>query len=104
MSKILIDLIIKLLTANGLENNKNAFWRNVAVIGIIVAALGLLQYSEVMLDVRKIRATSDIQRPVQLLEFKLEMCQAQLSSRENDLKFCRSRPKKPDIIEKITGK
>lgn len=97
MGKILGELLLKLLTANGLENNKSAFWRNIAVIVILVGALGLLQYSEVMLNVRKLKVAHEIERPIELLEFKLETCQSMLANRENDLRFYRIKPNVPVV-------
>lgn len=101
MSKILIELITKLVTANGLENNKSAFWRNIAVIIIIVCAVGLLQYGEVMLNVRKIKTAHEIERPIELLEFKLESCKSLLTNTVDDLRYCRSNKPK-SFIDKLT--
>lgn len=84
--------------ANGLE--KNAFWRNIAVILIVCLAFGILQYSEAMLNVRNIKTTHEINRPIELLELKLESCKALLANTENDLKFCRAKPQQP-LIEKL---
>ncbi|AFI55343.1 hypothetical protein TSMG0060 [Halocynthia phage JM-2012] len=83
--------------ANGLE--KNAFWRNIAVVLIVVAAFGLLQYSELMLNVRKIKTTHEINRPIEMMELKLESCKALLKNTEADLQYCRT--KEPSLVEKL---
>lgn len=91
MYKLFGELLLKLLMANGLETGGgNAIWRNILVIFILVFALGLLQYSEVMLNVSQIRAQHEIERPVEMLEYKLQSCKDLLANTEEDLLFCRT--------------
>lgn len=110
MHKILGELILKLLMANGLENsNGNALWRNILVVFILVFALGLLQYSEVMLNVSQIRAQHEIERPVELLEYKLQSCKDLLENTEQDLHYCRTNTSSravqlPDPVPKTAAK
>ena len=90
MLKILVKVLMELLADQGAKADKKSFLKNLAVVIIIVVAITLLQYSEALLNVRKLKTQHSIERPVEILNYKLESCNALLENTKNDLKFCRA--------------
>ena len=89
MFKVLGDLFLKLLLSSVLKSDKQTTLRTIGVVVIILIAMGLLQYSDAMLNVHKAHSISEIEKPALMLEQKLDACNALLENTKGDLNFCR---------------
>lgn len=89
MFKILGDLILKVLLSNVLKSDKHTTLRTILVVVVILIAMGLLQYSDAMLNVHKAHSINEIEKPALILEQKLNACVALLENTKGDLEYCR---------------
>lgn len=90
MIKIFADLFMKLILSHFIKSNKSDTLRTIVVIVAILCALGLLQYSDAMLNIHKAKSINDIEKPTLILEQKLESCNMLLDKYKEDLEFCRA--------------
>lgn len=91
MYKLLLDTLFKAVLSEQKDGDEKTggLWRKLLVTGIVVLAVVLVQYSETMLNVHRIKAQHEIEEPLHILELKLQSCQDLLENTEEDLRFCR---------------
>ena len=88
MLKIMGDLFFKLILSHFVKSEKESALRTVILILVVAMAMGLLQYSDAMLNVHKATAINKIEKPVEILKARLESCQAEIEHYKRDLNYC----------------